>query len=164
MRSVFVALVFCVLFFMAATGAVGFTIEEASGPAFRLHFAMGLVTALLACFAHVVTFTYFVVTGKVLMRAEVSGRIDPAAVPEARRLKARTMRLAVPAIASVILLAASGVYADAKPEAAPLHLGAFVLAVLANLGAFAGQYRCIIDNAKLLETALRQYRPSQQRG
>jgi len=157
MKSVFCALVFCVLLLMAATGTVGFWVEQPRHTFFRLHFAMGLVTVLLTCLTQVITFTYFVVSGKLIMRAAVAHSVDAGVVPEAQRLKARTLHVAAPAIGAVILLAALGGYADGDPSAATLHLAAFLLAVPVNGVAFAVQYVLIGRNGRLLQAALDQY-------
>lgn len=157
MKQLFIALVICDSLLVAATGTIGFFVADRAGASFRLHFAAGLVTAVMLIFTHVVVFTYFVVTGKLIMRAAVAERVRPDAVSDAKRLKARAIRFAVPGIASIIVVTSTGAIAHQTPAAAVVHLGGFLFLTLLHGIAWMGQYGCLHRNGRLLDATLADY-------
>jgi hypothetical protein len=157
MKSLFFALAFSDTLLVAGTAALGFFVGDRSGATFRLHFAAGLVTAIMLIFTHVAVFTYFIVTGKLIMRAGVAERVSPGAVDLTRGLKSRAVRFAVPGIVSVIVVTSTGALAHQNAAAALVHLVGFALTVTLNGIALAGEYACIQGNGRLLEATLDEY-------
>lgn len=157
MKQLFLALVFCDALLVLATGAIGLLVADRAAMPFRLHFAAGLVTAMMLIFTHVVIFMYFVVTGKLVMRAAVAERVNANAVAEQKRLKARAIRFAAPAIASIIVVTSTGAIAHQSPAVSIAHLCAVLLLVALNAVALGGQYACIDRNGRLLQSTLTEY-------
>lgn len=157
MKQFFFALAFCDSMLVAATGALGFFVADRLDTMFRLHFAAGLVTALMLIFTHVAVFTYFIVTGKLIMRAGASERVAADAAVVAGGLKARAIRFAVPGIASIVIVTTTGALAHQTPALAMIHFLAFFLTITLNMFALAGEYACIDQNTRLLDATLADY-------
>jgi hypothetical protein len=123
------------------------------------HMLVGATATLVCCAVHCVVFTYFAATSKWVQHAVRVKGLDPALSVPTRSFKAHAFPAAMAAIATGLLAAFSGAYADAYgfPGATATPHGLLAWGALAgNAGAAWVEYRAIARNGRLIDEVLKR--------
>jgi hypothetical protein len=122
---------------------------------YLLHFTLGLFTALAALLVHCIIFTYFLGTGRWVKEVGLAYQLPDANYPRTtRELKRSVFPPALFAMLLTIATAAAGAGRQLQVWPWQIHLTLAVLAILVNLWAFRVEYRCLSQNATLIEGVL----------
>ncbi|HEY3245109.1 MAG TPA: hypothetical protein VGM03_17335 [Phycisphaerae bacterium] len=124
------------------------------------HVGLGVFAALLTCLVHAVVFTYFTATGKMMRQALALGKLDGAIDARIRRSKQRISRaVAVAVFTLIVTVAAGAAYLRVPGSGVPgyVHVTAALLALAANLWAFAVEAGLIAANAALMDAVFTEY-------
>ncbi|MFQ5490543.1 MAG: hypothetical protein ACE5GE_07460 [Phycisphaerae bacterium] len=156
MSRVFLGLASGLLLVLAAAAGLGLMVR--GDDLFVQHFALGLFAALLAALVHVVTFTYFAVTGKAIRQAVALAHLDDSILQRTQTYKKWALRCVVLGFFPVVATVALGAAVWNHREFSHYHLAVALTAIVANVVALAGQYRLICRNQELLATAMERYR------
>jgi hypothetical protein len=161
MRRTFPALASLTGLALLATFAVGLVRGFAPAALDRidplLHFKLGLFTIILNLGVHCLIFIYFLGTGRWVK--EVAGAYD---IPDAplprltRELKRRSFPPALFAMLVPIAAAAAGQGTSLLGWPWQIHLGLGILSLLVNGWAFVVEYRCVVENARVLHEVLQE--------
>ncbi|MCG3127679.1 MAG: hypothetical protein CHACPFDD_02546 [Phycisphaerae bacterium] len=167
MQSVLTGLVIADVLVLSGAAALGWF--GGGGRLFPLHFGLGLFATLYTALLHSIVYVYFIVQTKTIGEAVDRRRIDPAFEQRAKRLKSRTFRVAMSAIAVVMATAMTGAWIGASSataagfdttRAAIPKIWHFVLALLSiaaqPLAAWI-EYRNIGVQQRLTHDALAAY-------
>lgn len=167
MQSVLLGLVIAdVLVLMGAAGLGWF---GAGRGLFPLHFGLGLFATLYTALLHSIVYVYFIVQTKTIGEAVDRRHIDPAFEQRAKRLKSRTFRVAMLAIAAVMSTAMTGAWIGSSTATAAgvdvargeipkiWHFVLALLAILAQPLAAWIEYRNIGVQQRLTHEALAAY-------
>lgn len=118
--------------------------------ALGIHVLFGLFTIVFVCFLHGLLMSWLLGLGKSQKTAVLEHGLDAALLNDMKGIKRRGFPMATFAPMLLILagILGGGVRAGSVPEW--LHLGAVLIAVAANLGAFPGQVRVLRENERLM--------------
>lgn len=158
MKKSFLILAATDLLLLGTTAAVGLRVR---GPDdFLKHFLLGLLATIFTLLVHVVVYTYFMVALRVVQQALEQGTGN---LPLARSVQARKTR-ALAIVGSVIGLtlvnATLGALVTEPGLAAAwgvspsFHLALGLAMPIANLAAFAGEWRLIDRNGREMDARL----------
>ncbi len=163
MQRILLALVVGYVIVIAAAAVLGFCAQDARF--FSAHFGMGLFATLYTCLVYCVLLTYFVITGKLVKQAVLSGRLDEVLIKQAQRPKGIIAMLTAMAVAITLIAAVLGAWANIGGEQDTVrntyHMLAEMLAVAANLAAFGMCYHLVRRNGPFLDQVLSQVRRDQ---
>lgn len=155
MKTTFVILAAGDLLLLSVTFVVGLMV--AGQQFFPQHFMLGLLSALYTFFVHVIAYTYFTVSWRVVRQAAAERSLDPAIPAAVLREKSRVFTCAMLAIACTLCTAALGAlvtessHAAAWGVSARWHLLAAFTTLAMNTVAFCLQFASIDRNASLFE-------------
>lgn len=159
MPRTFACLAVANLLVLVGTAALGLAHLDPSGDR---HVVLAVFTLLICCLVQVVTFTYFVVTGKMLAQALHLGGLDLAPLAEAKRLKRNAMRWLAAVVTGIILVTATGAAHWRDQGYSTWHFGAGCVVILVHASALYAQFLLVARNAALVGKVLREY--AAQRG
>ncbi len=121
------------------------------------HFAVGLLTALLTLLVHSIIFTYFLGTGRWVKEVGIAYKLPDQLLPkQTRELKRRVFPPALFAMLIVIAAAAAGQGAQMGMWHWSIHMTVATLTLLINGWAYRVEYRCLAENAVILESVMRE--------
>jgi hypothetical protein len=121
------------------------------------HILLGVFSLLLSCFIQVLVFTYFTVTGKVIVQAVHLARLDPDILSRAKEIKRSFTHCLAIIVAAVVLLSATGGAAWRSERALAVHVPVAILAVLIHAWLYRKQHGLVRCNDQLLAATLRAY-------
>ncbi len=163
MQRVLLALVVGYVIVIAVTAVFGFCAEDSRF--FAAHFGMGLFATLYTCLVYCILLTYFVITGKLVKQAVLTGHLDEVLIKQSQRPKGIIVMLTAVAVAITLTAALLGAWANIGGEQDTIrntyHMLAEILAVTANLASFGICYRLVHRNGPFLEQVLSQVRRDQ---
>ncbi|MCP4251487.1 MAG: hypothetical protein GY778_31000 [bacterium] len=155
MDRVFLGLVVGVTLVLLGTGVVGLMV---TGDEWLVHhLALALFGAMLAALIHVVTYTYFTVTGKAVQQVVALGRLDEGSLARTRHHKRVVSWCVAIGMLPLVVTVALGAHVIHARSYATYHLVAGVVALIANLGAWALEFRHIRNNQCLVGEVMGQY-------
>ena len=155
MNRVFPAVVFADLLLLTVTAVLGTTVDGTH--LFGQHFSLALFTSLLTVLIHVVVFTYFSATGRMISQAVWIGHLDHAPLDRVRHFKARVIRWVAGAVGTIVLVGSLGATCATDPAWRWGHAAAAILAIAINAVAFHIEFGYILQNRELMTTVLDQY-------
>ncbi len=163
MQRILLALVIGYVIVIAATVVLGFRAHDSRS--FAAHFGMGLFATLYTCLIYCILLTYFVITGKLVKQAVLSGHLDEVLIKQSQRPKGIIAMLTAVALAITLIAAVLGAWANIGGEQDTVrntyHMLAEMLAVAANFAAFGMCYHLVHRNGPFLEQVLSQVRRDQ---
>lgn len=122
------------------------------------HILMAVFALLLSCLVQVIVFTYLTVTGKMVAQALHLSHADLEPLETVKRIKRSATRL----VGLIVLLAVPSVATGASlwrtDGEGHWHYWTAYILVAGHLFAFYRQYALIVENARLLDSVLSQYR------
>ncbi len=126
-------------------------------PLYTYHFLVGLLTALSTLFVHCIIFTYFLGTGRWVKEVGLAYGLPDSLLPlQTRELKRRVFPPALFAMLIIIAAAAGGQGAQMGVWHWSVHATLAVLTLLINGWAYVVEYRCLVENAEVLEAVMRE--------
>ena len=155
MNRVFTAAAFADILLLTITAVLGTIVEGTH--LFGQHFSLALFTSLLTVLIHVVVFTYFSATGRMISQAVWIGHLDHAPLDRVRHFKARVIRWVAGAVGTIVLVGSLGATCAGDPAWRWGHAAAALLAITVNAGAFYIEYGYIRQNRELMTTVLAAY-------
>jgi len=154
MHRIFLALAVANGSLLLASTALGFlTSAEPDAPLanwHRLHFLIGLLTALTTLLVHGIAFTYFLGTGRWVKEVVAVYKMPEWIYAQAVRNKRRAFPFEFGGMVLIGAAAWTGGGTDAQGWPAAWHLGASAAALAFNLGAYVLEYAAIVAQARLL--------------
>ena len=163
MQRIFLALVIGYVIVIAAAAVLGFCAQDSRF--FTAHFGMGLFATLYTCLVYCILLTYFVITGKLVKQAVLTGHLDEGLIKQSQQPKGIIVMLTAVAVAITLIAAVLGAWANIGGEQDTVrntyHMLAEMLAVAANLAAFGMCYHLVHRNGPFLEQVLSQVRRDQ---
>jgi amino acid transporter len=127
------------------------------GPAYPLHFYLGLFAVLLTLAVHCLIFIYFLGTGRWVKEVALAYRMPDQPLPKlTRELKRKTFPPALFAMLVPIATAAAGTAAQRQEWHWTIHLGLAVATLAVNAWAFVVEYRAVTRNAWVIEEVMRE--------
>ncbi len=157
MPRIFAAFVTGHLLVLMGVAALGL-LDPAPAP--TRHVTLAVFALLLTCLLQVMVFMYLTVTGKVIVQAVHLGGFDLAPVYEAKRLKARFIRILAAVVAALVLVTATGAYQWREGVSTYAHFSAASGFLLVHFVAAYLEFALICRNKALLNGVLRTYTPS----
>ncbi len=163
MQRILLALIVGYVIVIAAAAVLGFCAQDSRF--FAAHFGMGMFATLYTCLVYCILLTYFVITGKLVKQAVLTGHLDKDLIKQSQRPKGTIAMLTAVAVAITLIAAVLGAWANIGGEQHTLrntyHMLAEMLAVAANLAAFGMCYHLVHRNGPFLEQVLSQVRRDQ---
>ncbi len=156
MVRVFAGLASGLLLTLCGAAVLGFMVV--GDRLFVQHFALGLFAALLTALVHVVTFTYFTVTGKAIHQAVALARLEEAAMEETQRIKRGATGCIVIAFLPLVATVALGAHTWGQREHSTYHLIAALTCIIANALALMYEFRLIRQNDAIMQVIMSEYR------
>ena len=155
MPRVFTGLAIANLILFAGTAGLGLV----GGPAARpdRHILLAVVSLLITCFVQVVVFTYFTVTGKLIVQALQLGHSDLAPLHTAKKSKRSVTRWLGAVGLAVVLVTATGGTHWRSQDAGAIHMAAAAWLVFITTLALAAQFRLVAQNAAMLKLTMEAY-------
>ena len=161
---------------IAFTSFLGITLSFTEGTeGMTRHLLMGLFSAMLTCFIHVLVMFYLIGTGKDIRDAiEDHGELKERFVPLTRQLKSRAFPVATLGISLVIIAVLMGGEVHSRiirptgelPFRAVtawwVHLVFVVAAVASNVGAFCVELRVVKENRASIDEINRVLRAADE--
>jgi phosphoglycerol transferase MdoB-like AlkP superfamily enzyme len=124
---------------------------------FLSHFYLGLTSAMLLLLVHCLIFTYFLGTGRWVKEVTLGyGMPDEPWHKATRELKRRVFPPALFAMLIGIATAAAGAGAQLQAWPWQVHATLGTLTLLINLWAFRVEFRCLVENARVLAGVLEE--------
>lgn len=149
-------------FFLIASFILGWVSRFQDGvqrgdAVYTLHFLVGLLTAISTLLVHCIIFTYFLGTGRWVKEVGLAyGLADDRLPRQTRELKRRVFPPALFAMLIVIATAAGGQGAQMGIWHWSIHATLAVLALAVNAWAYTVEYRCLAENAVVLDGVMRE--------
>ncbi len=163
MQRILLALVIGYVIVIAVVAVLGFGAHDSRS--FAAHFGMGLFATLYTCLVYCVLLTYFVITGKLVQQAVLSGHLDNALIKQSQHPKGIVTMLTATAVSITLIAALLGAWANIGGEQdtarITYHMLAEIMAVAANLAAFGMCYRLVSRNGPFLDQVLSQVQRDQ---
>ena len=156
MPRIFAAFVTGHLLVLVAVTGLGL-LDPATDP--TRHITLAVFSLLLSCLLQVMVFMYLTVTGKIIVQAVHLGDLDLAPIYEAKRLKARFIRILGAVIASLVLVTATGAYQWREGMSSYVHFSAASVFLLVHFVAAYLEFAVICENKALVNRVLRTYTP-----
>lgn len=156
MDRVFAGMAVGILLVLSGALVLGLLVDGSSY--FVPHFALGLLGSLLATLLHVVTFTYFTVTGKAIRQAVALASLDAGKLEQVRRHKKIISRCVAFAFLPIVATVALGAMTVGSTEAATYHLASGALTLLINAWVMTIEFEHIRQNCRLLDVVMGEYR------
>lgn len=130
-------------------------VRHPEDPTYLIHFAFGLLAAILTLLVHCLIFTYFLGTGRWVKEVGLAYGLPDEPLPKlTRELKRKTFPPALAAMLIAIATAAAGAGAQLQEWPWYVHATLATLALLVNLGAFVIEYRNVSINARVIELVM----------
>lgn len=155
MKRVLGALAVAGLLVLLGAAVLGLAVGDDA--AFRRHFALALFAAVLTLLIHVVVFTYFSVTARMISQAVLIGDLDRAALASVRALKRRIAVCVGAAALSIVVVVSFGALIESDYSWHWWHLGAAAAAIGVNAWAYFVEYDCVFRNGRLIEDVFAAY-------
>jgi hypothetical protein len=164
MKSIFTGLFIADLIILPAAATLGWLSED--GRWFAYHFAMGLFGVLYTVFMHSAVYLYFIVSGKMVAQAVHAASLDPGYSESSRRLKKRTLRIAMLGILAVGATAGLGAWVASAAaqtdqprsvDPVTLHMICAMVAIATQIAAGAFEFRTIGLQSELSTKVLAEY-------
>lgn len=163
MQRILLGLIVGYMIVIAAAAVLGFCAQDSRF--FAAHFGMGLFATLYTCLIYCILLTYFVITGKLVKQAVLTGHLDEVLIKQSQRPKGIIVMLTAAAVAITLFAAVLGAWANMGGEQNTVrntyHMLAELLAVVANLAAFGLCYQLVSRNGPFLDQVLGQARRAQ---
>lgn len=140
-----------VVLVVAGLGLMG----SVAGP--TRHIALASFALLLSGLLQTVVFMYLAVTGKIMVQAVHLGDLDLAPIHDAKRIKARFMRVMAVVIVTILLSTASGAHQWREGVSSYYHLSAATVFLLVHFAAAYLEFGLIRENEALLARVLDKY-------
>jgi hypothetical protein len=163
MKRIFTA--FAMLHGLALTASVlSGTVSKLNGgvlrpyePTYKLHFLLGLATAVLTLLLHCLIFTYFLGTGRWVKEVGLAYGLPDALLPrQTRELKRRAFPPALFAMLITIATAAAGQGAQLEVWPWGVHATLAGLTLIINGWAYIVEYRCLSENTAVLDAVMQE--------
>ena len=154
MPRIFAAFVTGHLFVVMAVAALGL-VDSAPEP--TRHIALALFALLLSGLLQTVVFIYLAVTGKIIVQAVHLAQFDVAPIHDAKRIKARFMRVMAAVIAIILVITATGAHQWREGVSSYLHLSAASVFLVVHLASAYLEFGLIRENEALLARVLDRY-------
>ena len=157
MKLIFLILAASDIVLLSVTAVLGLMVHGETH--YFQHFLLGLLSALYTCLFHVIVFTGFVVSGRIVREAHAAGSLDAATARAVGAAKSRVLRYAMLAIVWTLATAALGAIVTEPRTAAAWgisshwHLVAGLGMLPVNLAAMAGEFVEIDRNGRLFAAA-----------
>lgn len=156
MPRIFVAFVTGHLLVLMGVAGLGL-LDPAPDP--TRHITLAVFALLLSSLLQVMVFMYLTVTGKVIVQAVHLGGLELAPVYEAKRLKARFIRILAAVVGALVLVTATGAYQWREGVSSYVHFSAASLLLLVHFLAAYLEFGLICDNQALMNRVLTSYTP-----
>lgn len=121
------------------------------------HILLAVFGLLLSCAIQVLAFTYFTVSGKVIVQAVHLGGLSPEPIFGVKSLKRSMTHLLGLVVASIVAVTATGAYAWRLGGSDWGHYAAVGAALLTHAFAWLSQYELVIRHHRLLSHTLAAY-------
>lgn len=155
MNRVFTAAAFADILLLTVTAVLGTMVDGTR--LFGQHFSLALFASLLTVLIHVVVFTYFSATGRMISQAVCIGHLDRAPMELVRHLKGRVIRWVAASVGTIVLVGSLGATCAGDPAWRWGHTAAALLAITVNTVAFCVEHGYILENRKLMTAVLTAY-------
>jgi len=155
MSRVFPALVFSDILLLCAAAALGFLVD--GDKLYPQHFGLAIFTIVLTILIHVVVFTYFSVTGRMMSQAVFIGKLDRTPLDRIKLHKWQAGRRVGMAVLSIVVVSAFGALSAREGSGHNWHLVAAFLVVAVNTWAFYGEYDLVVRQSELMTQVLSDY-------
>ena len=155
MNRVFAAAAFADMLLLTATAVLGGAVQGTR--LFGQHFSLALFTCLLTVLLHVVVFTYFSATGRMISQAVWIGHLERTPLDRVADFKAHVIRWVAASVGSIVLVASLGASSAGEPAWRLWHALAAFLAITVNAAAFHVEYGYIHQNRELMTAVLADY-------
>ena len=155
MNRVFAAAAFADILLLTVTAVLGTMVDGTR--LFGQHFSLALFASLLTVLIHVVVFTYFSATGRMISQAVYIGHLDHAPIDRVRQFKARVIRWVAASVGTIVLVGSLGATCAGDPAWRWGHTAAALLAITVNTVAFCIEHGYICENRKLMTMVLTAY-------
>lgn len=154
MRTAFAWLVVCNGLILLGTAGVGLW---ASTSTVELHILLAVFTLVVTCGIEAVYFTYFVVTGKLIVQAVSLGGMDTGPLERSGALKRSAARWLAITFAAMLTMTATGAIHWAKTIHVAWHWLAVGAGLVGLLVAFYRQYDLLVQSELLLHETMTRY-------
>ena len=155
MDRIFVSLAISSLIVLSASAALGLMVQDSTF--YAAHFGLSLFSVILTALIHVIVFTYFTVTGKMIVQAVSTGHLDDEPLQRVRDYKLRVTRCLGSSVAAILLVMAFGALSDGDSSWHLWHFAAAMLMLGVNAGAFYIEYGLIVLNRIMMGDVLERY-------
>lgn len=159
MPRVFACLAVSDVLILLGTAALGLLVE---GRQIERHILLAVFTLVITCLIQAVFFTYFAVTGKLVVQAVTLGNMDPAPVAESKGLKRKASLWLGVAMAGAMAAGGTGAARWGGYLLPTMHLVFAFGGIVIQVWAFIRQYDLVCRNAELLARTLRDYETQRQ--
>lgn len=155
MAQLFIILASLNMAALAATFVLGCLSKFWSFDVYIAHFTLGLFTAIGTLLVHCIIFTYFLGTGRWVKEVGLAYALPDEPYPKrTRELKRTSFPPALFAMLIVIAASAAGAGARLQMWHWSIHFTVAIAALLINLWAYRVEYRCLSENAAVLDGVL----------
>jgi hypothetical protein len=155
MNRVFPSLVFTVLALFIVTGTLGLLIGRYN--VYPAHFVLAMFTLAVTVLIHVIAFTYFAASGRMMSQAVLLGHLDKGPLEQAKQFQARVGMCVGVAFVTLIPVVALGGIVQRDPSLATWHLACGVLALIVNAAMFRAEMGFIRRNSELMKSVYAEY-------
>lgn len=154
MSRVFAGLAIGNVLVLVGAGAFGWFKPD---PVPDRHILLGVFGLLISLFVQVLTFTYFTVTGKIVLQAVHLAGHDPQAVAAVARLKRSMTHHLMVLVLGIVVMTVSGAVQWRTGNTASLHLLSGLAFLPLVCAVLVGEYGLIVQNRVVLDEATQAY-------
>ncbi len=155
MVRIFPSLAISALMVLSGTAVLGLMVDDRH--LYAEHFSLSLFGVIITLLIHVVVFTYFTVTGKMIGQAVMIGHLDREPLQRVRRYKLRITRCLVLSFATIVVVVAFGALADRDRAWHLWHLVSAAVMLCVNAGAFYVEYGLMVLNGRMTTAVIEEY-------
>jgi hypothetical protein len=127
------------------------------------HFALALFTIVLSVLIHVVVFTYFAATSRMISQAVLIRHLDQSPIARTREFKGRIAKLTLLGALSLVVTGAFGALIDTNEQWKWMHLTAAFATIAIHTWIFWVDFDCIHRNGCLMESVFDEYNQAVER-
>ncbi len=161
MSRVFQAFAIADLLVLAGSAGLGLLVDDRRW--YLEHFAAALFAVLLTILVHVLVFTFFIGTSRMISQAVMIGHLDRTPLDRVRDSKKRVMRCVAVSVLTCVAVIALGALTDSDHAWHFWHLAAAATTIVVNACAFRMEHACIVAHTALMTEVFDAYnatRPS----
>lgn len=155
MTRILASLVFADTVLWVGTGVLGALVDQSRF--YPQHFILAIFTIILTVLIHVIVFTYFSVTSRMISQAVFIGHLDQEPLERIKTHKRRAAVCLAVGFLSLVPVVALGALTARGHEWAWWHLGSVSAALAANLWSFFGEYECVARHSRMMGEVLERY-------